>query len=41
MKSLIGVGIDDLLAGRFPGDGACSRCGYKDARNANGTTVSS
>jgi hypothetical protein len=30
---IIGVGIDDLLAGKWPGEGACPRCGYKDTRN--------
>lgn len=25
----VGVGIDDLIAGRFPEPGVCPRCGYK------------
>ena len=25
---LVGVSIDDLLAGRFPAPGTCPRCGY-------------
>jgi len=32
LARLLGVGIDDLLAGKFPGDGSCPRCGYKDVR---------
>lgn len=29
---VVGVGIDDLLAGKWPEPGTCPRCGYKDAR---------
>lgn len=29
LARLLGVGIDDLLAGKYPGDGACPRCGYR------------
>lgn len=36
LARLLGVGIDDLLAGKWPGDGSCPRCGYKDIRDANG-----
>ncbi len=28
----VGVGIDDLLAGKWPEAGMCPRCGYKDKR---------
>lgn len=36
LARLLGIGIDDLLAGKWPGDGACARCGYKDARTKEG-----
>lgn len=32
LARLIGVKIDDLLAGKWPEPGTCPRCGYKDAR---------
>jgi hypothetical protein len=31
---LVGVGIDDLLAGKWPEPGTCPKCGYKDKRMA-------
>jgi len=34
LARLIGVGIDDLLAGKWPEPGTCPRCGYKDTRAA-------
>ncbi len=30
---VVGIGIDDLLAGKWPEPGTCPRCGYKDRRN--------
>jgi hypothetical protein len=29
---VVGVSVDDLLAGKFPEPGTCPRCGYKAAR---------
>jgi hypothetical protein len=36
---LTGVGIDDLLAGKFPPPGSCPLCGHGPAREANGISV--
>jgi len=29
---VVGVGVDDLLAGKFTQPGTCPRCGYRDER---------
>jgi hypothetical protein len=36
LAKVIGIGIDDLLAGKWPEPGMCPRCGYRDIRDANG-----
>lgn len=32
LAKVVGVGVDDLLAGRWPEPGSCPRCGYHDSR---------
>lgn len=36
LARILGIGIDDLLAGNWPEPGMCPRCGYKDIRDASG-----
>jgi len=40
LAKLLGIGVDDLLTGKWPEPGMCPRCGYKDTRDANGKRIS-
>ena len=33
LAKIMGIGIEDLLAGKWPEPGMCPRCGYKDMRD--------
>lgn len=30
---VVGIGVDELLAGNWPAPGTCPRCGYQDTRD--------